>query len=84
MHGKSSVPVTPTKADVSELFRLIRFMLKIDPGSRPSAEEVMKHPWYTHGKALTRKASWDDNGHDLTEYRIRTFTVYPEIQTNLY
>ena len=40
------------KADVSELFALIQFMLKIDPELRPSAEEVMRHPWFARGKVL--------------------------------
>jgi len=52
---------TPTKTDVSELIGLLRFMLKIDPGCRPSAEEVLQHPWFalTCGKVLTRKGPHD-------------------------
>ena len=44
---------TPTKADVLDFFALLRFMLKIDPGCRPSAEEVLQHPWFARGKVLT-------------------------------
>jgi hypothetical protein len=48
---------TPAKADVSELFELICFMLRINPGSRPSAEKVMQHPWFACAKVLTGRVS---------------------------
>ncbi|VDB99562.1 unnamed protein product [Peniophora sp. CBMAI 1063] len=31
--------------DVAGLSGLLRMMLKMDPGARPSAEEVLRHPW---------------------------------------
>ena len=37
-----------TEADVKELFALLRSMLIIDATRRPSAEEVLKHPWFSH------------------------------------
>ena len=53
-----------TKADVSEFLGLIRSMLKMNPGSRPSAVEVLQHPWFARGKLLTREISiWFDK-HD--------------------
>jgi serine/threonine protein kinase len=36
------------EGDVKELFTLLRSMLIIDPTRRPSAEEVLKHPWFSH------------------------------------
>ena len=57
----SKLADAPTKADVSEFLGLIRSMLKMNPGSRPSAVEVLQHPWFTRGKLLTRESSiWFD------------------------
>jgi len=39
---------THAESDVKELFTLLRSMLTIDPTRRPSAEEVLKHPWFGH------------------------------------
>jgi serine/threonine-protein kinase SRPK3 len=39
-------------ADVEELFALLRSMLIIDPTRRPSAEEVLKHPWFSHDETF--------------------------------
>ncbi|EAU87734.2 serine/threonine protein kinase [Coprinopsis cinerea okayama7 len=33
------------KLVLREFFDIIRWILKIDPRERPSAEEVLKHPW---------------------------------------
>ena len=33
---------------MSELLTLLKSMLIIDPTRRPSAEEVLKHPWFSH------------------------------------
>ena len=52
----SKLADAPTKADVSEFLGLIRSMLKMNPGSRPSAVEVLQHPWFTRGK-FTRESS---------------------------
>jgi serine/threonine protein kinase len=41
---------TRTKTEVEEIFGLLRWMLKIDPARRASAEEVLKHPWFAHGE----------------------------------
>jgi len=38
----------PSKlSDWTELFELLQPMLQMDPQRRPSAEEVLKHPWFT-------------------------------------
>jgi serine/threonine protein kinase len=41
---------TRTKAEVEEIFALLRWMLKIDPARRMSAEEVLNHPWFDRGE----------------------------------
>jgi len=38
---------THARDDVKELFALLRSMLTIDPTRRPSAEEILKHPWFS-------------------------------------
>ena len=57
---KQTTRETPAKDDVSELFGLIRSMLKINPGSQPSAEEVFCSWQSTYPKCSTRY-----NKHDL-------------------
>ena len=42
------------EAELWELFGFIRFMLKINPECRPSAEEVLQHPWFTRGETAQR------------------------------
>lgn len=32
-------------ADIKEIFSLVRFLLKIDPATRPGIEQVLKRPW---------------------------------------
>ena len=49
----------PTKVDVSEFIALIGSMLKMNPGSRPSADEVLQHPWFACGKLITGKVPSD-------------------------
>ncbi|KZT03714.1 kinase-like protein [Laetiporus sulphureus 93-53] len=37
---------THTRAELEEIFALLRSMLKIEPERRASAEEVLQHPWF--------------------------------------
>ncbi|KAF8971351.1 kinase-like domain-containing protein [Flammula alnicola] len=37
-----------TAADSAEFVALLRWMMKMDPQARPSAEEVLQHPWFSH------------------------------------
>jgi hypothetical protein len=45
----------PTEVNLLELFRFLNFMLKIDPGCCPSAEEVLQHLWFAHVKVAQPK-----------------------------
>jgi len=43
---------THVEGDVKELFALLRSMLTINPKQRPSAEEVLKHPWFKYAETV--------------------------------
>jgi serine/threonine protein kinase len=45
----SAAPRTP-RADIDQFVDLLRLMLKLNPLERPSAEEVLKHPWFADQK----------------------------------
>ena len=32
--------------EVADMFALLRSMFKLDPEQRPTAEEVLRHPWF--------------------------------------
>jgi hypothetical protein len=43
-------------------------MLKIDPGCRPSAEEVLEHPWFARIKAAQPKDA-QETPRDMTNIK---------------
>lgn len=59
MHA-NSVP----REDIDQFVDLLRSMLKMDPQQRPSAEEVLRHPWFASGRRQASIMIYDITPYD--------------------
>ncbi|KAI9371633.1 kinase-like domain-containing protein [Aspergillus egyptiacus] len=53
---------------------LIRLMCTLDPGKRPSIEQVLQHPWFS--LELPKAEPESDSGHEESDYESACETIY--------